>query len=151
VSLNVHVFLRRHDLPTVVSWQDAIAANDFPMELGRTFNPFVDSGFVPCSFRGTQTGFEYYLSDRNSVGESYPDLQADIEDFDAAVSLRWGGDLNECATAVMSAAALTILVKGLMYYPNDQIRISFSEAAEYGRKTLAEIDSVQSAASDNLT
>ena len=139
MSVEVYVFLNASDLPSSAAWQAAIRTAEFPIDLDSTFNPKQHSGFVPCKFSGSATGFEYLLSSQEDVVSAYPDLQRLVRPYDSAVSFSWGGDLNECGAAILTAAVLTKLCSGVMYDPQDDLRLTGIEPISYARQLLGQI------------
>ena len=60
----------------------------------------------------------------DSVAElvvAYPEIEAIVRSADRVVSLRWGGDLKECACAMGAAAGLIGPGGALIYYPADDM------------------------------
>jgi hypothetical protein len=139
VSLEIYVFMNKSAIPSADSWGAAVRSAGFNIELDSSFDPLTDNGFVPCRFGSFDTGFEYSLSAKDDVASVYPDVKLVTEQYDSAVSFTWGGDTNECAAAVATAAVLTMLGSGLMYDPHDAVRFGGPEAVEYARRTVAAI------------
>jgi hypothetical protein len=128
MSLEIYVFLNKEALSPMTTWDTSIRSRGFDVVLAPGFDPLNHSGFVPCSFSGSDGGFEYYLGSRDDVASVYPDLKALVEGYDSVVSFIWDGDLAECATAIVAAAALTSVNSGLMY---DHRRMSAGEEPKH--------------------
>jgi hypothetical protein len=101
MSYELHVGIRRADLPSAQAWQAAMAAMGFPIGL----DEFVwgnHSGFLPATLAGTATGFELYLDTLDNV-EPPPGVP---KHHDAVVSFRVGPEISELKCATCAAAAL---------------------------------------------
>jgi hypothetical protein len=139
MSLELYVFMKKSNLPSLATWQGALDKVGFGVALDSTFNPIVDDGFVPCSYNGSATGFEFSLGSRDELVKTYPGLKRNQEGFDTSAVFVWGGGLNECVSAVCSAAVLTQLSDGLMYDPQEAHQFTGSEAVLQGRKAVQEL------------
>jgi hypothetical protein len=139
MSLEAYVFLNRATLPTAAVWGTAIHDHGFAVFFDADFDPLKDTGFVPCRCAGFEAGFEYYLHSRDAVASAYPVLKPLIDGYDSAVSFVWSGQPADCATAIAAAAVLTSLSSGLMYDPQDDVRMSGPEAVDYARCTIVEL------------
>ena len=102
--LEQHAFLRKGSVPSGADWQAAIDRLGLAFQLDPTLTPFEDSGFLPCSLAGKETGFEIYYEPAESLLASYPQLREGIGDRDYAISFRWGGDMAECASVLIASA-----------------------------------------------
>lgn len=136
MSLEVHVFLQRTQMPALAAWQSALDNLGYGITLDPTFNPLIDTGFIPCSYNGSSTGFEFSLGPKADLVEAYPDMKPRTESFDAGATFTWGGDLKECVSAFCSAAALTHLSAGLMYDPQEDQLFSGPEAIVEGKNLI---------------
>jgi hypothetical protein len=136
MSLEVYVLLKRSRLPSLASWQDALDGSGLGVKIHSTFNPVEDSGFVPCSYKNSETGFEFFLGSRADLIEAYPDLKQKTEGLDTSAAFVWSGDLNECVSAVSSAAILAQLSDGLLYDPQEDHLYGGSEAILQARQTF---------------
>jgi hypothetical protein len=54
-------------------------------------------------------------------------------------NFRWGGDLTECAAAVIASAVLARLTDGILFDPQEGEMVSGSEAIALAKQTEAEI------------
>lgn len=139
MSVEIYVLFQRSLLPSLASWQHALDKSGLGVKLHSMFNPVEDSGFVPCSFKDSGTGFEFFLGSRDDLIESYPDLKEKTEGLDTSATFVWSGDLNECASAAASAAVLTQLSEGIMYDPQEDQVFGGSEAVLQARQTIESI------------
>jgi hypothetical protein len=139
MSLEVYVLLKRSRLPSLASWQAGLDGSGLGVKIGGKFNPVEDSGFVPCTYNDSETGFEFFLGSRDDLIESYPEMKLKTEAFDTSATFVWSGDLSECASALSSAAILTQLSDGLMYDPQEDQVFGGSEAVLQVRQTIESI------------
>lgn len=58
---------------------------------------------------------------------------------DQCATIRWGGDMTECAASLSAVAALTKLTDGICFYRDDDIIYGAYEAVEVTRRDLASI------------
>ena len=142
MSIDIHVFLNRVAVPAADTWQDAICQADLPVEFGATFDPLNDSGFAPCTLEASGTGFEYSLSEREDIASVYPDLGQQVLRYDSVISFSWSSNLRECAAAMIAAGVLTSLSSGLLYDPQENLRVGAAEGVSYARTRFAEVKSV---------
>src|SRR5436190_19044119 len=106
MSMELYAFLHDRKIPTTAQWQEAIREAGFDLTLLSSFRPREDTGFSPAVYRGSETGFEFDLWPAADVTDSYPEAARRIADRDMVANFRWGGDLTECAAAVIASAVL---------------------------------------------
>ncbi len=92
----------------------------FALELDVSFDPASHQGYVPCSYRGGEAGFEYltatvaeYLAeqDRPQLAE----LRGALGDRDLAVSFLTRSRLADLKAATIAGAALATIADGLFW------------------------------------
>jgi hypothetical protein len=101
MSYELHVGLRRADLPNVKAWQAAINALGHPLKLDE-FSWDDHSGFLPAQLSGHGSGFELYLETAQSIEPPTPLAPQQ----DAVVTFRTGGRMEELKSATFAADAL---------------------------------------------
>jgi hypothetical protein len=99
-------FLARGRVPTRQALQEALKSLRFRLTLDDAYVPFECAGYIPCTLDGEDAGFEIKFSDSSACLADSPQLQGQIGDRDAAVTLRWGGDPRERTSALIVSAAL---------------------------------------------
>jgi hypothetical protein len=119
VAVELYAFVNRSEIPSGEAWRQALAALGLPLELDPELDPLSDTGFSPCTLRGSATGFEIFLENAGDLDR--PDAAAH---FDSAIVFRWGSDLAECASALGAAAALRRAANAFVYYPADDMAYS---------------------------
>lgn len=139
MSQDFHVFLSQANMPLAADWQTAIRSLNLDLEFDSPFDPLKTNGYVPCRIGTSSTGFEYALSSTGDMISAYPDLSPFVADFDSVVSFTFGGDLAECASAVIAATTLTRVGQGMMYDPQEDLRFAGFEAIDYARRVLKEL------------
>jgi hypothetical protein len=140
MSMELHVLLQDTRVPTVTEWQQAIREAGFDLLLDSSLRLREDTGFSPAVYRGNETGFEFDLWPASDITDTYPDVASRIGGRDMAANFRWGGDLLECAAAVIAAAALARLTDGVLFDPQEGDLASGDEAIEMARQETQEID-----------
>lgn len=136
MSQELYVLVRRSHLPTVVAWQSALDQSGFAVRLDSGINPLEHSGFLPCSYNGSATGFEFSLASRSDLIESYPELKVKTNQFDTVATFVWGGELSESASAFCAAAVLTDVSDGLMFDPQEGDSFNGPDAIVLAREVV---------------
>lgn len=99
-------FLNRSQVPSRQALQEAIKGLRFKLTLDDGYAPFESNGYIPATLNGEDAGFEIkFVESAAQLGDA-PQLQAQIEDRDTAITLRGSGDPREEAAALMISATL---------------------------------------------
>jgi hypothetical protein len=98
-----YAFLKSTNVPTRDGLQQAINRAGFGLTLDATYQPRTNVGFVPCTLNGKETGVEMYFDDSKELLDSFREI---AEDRDCCISFRWGGDMRECACAMVVSYVL---------------------------------------------
>ena len=96
-------FLKSSRVPNRDQWQQAIDHAGFNFKLDPQFDPRTNVGFVPCKLNGAESGVEMYFDDSNEFMEGFGDIAGNR---DCCISFRWGGNMQECACAMIASFAL---------------------------------------------
>lgn len=99
-------FLARSQVPTRQALQEAIKSQRFKLTVDEAYVPFECAGYIPCTLDGEDAGIEIKFGDSAARLADVPHLQAQIGDRDAAITIRWGGDPRERASAMIVCAVL---------------------------------------------
>jgi hypothetical protein len=142
MSVDIYVLLNKSSLPSVKTWQSALNSLGTSVTLDDAFDPFHDSGFVPCKFGTTSTGFEFFLETRDGLVGTYPQLADHMQNYDSGAVFSWSSDMKECAAAISAAAALATVGQGIMYDPQEDAWFGVPDAREYAVRTVAEIGGI---------
>ncbi|MGD1275904.1 MAG: hypothetical protein ABR964_01615 [Tepidisphaeraceae bacterium] len=121
MSLELHVFLKRANLPDRAGWQHEIDAIGLPIQLDAALDPRTNTGFSPVKLKGIASGFELDHGNAGELLSTYPHLRPVVADRDTALSFRWGGDLKECGCVLGAAAALVKAFDAVAYYAEDDV------------------------------
>ncbi len=132
VSMELHVFVASAEVPGREKWQERLDASNFPTVLAEAFDPAADRGFVPVTFGGAATGFEFSLGDASSITAAYPHAVQRIGGRDLCATFTWSGAVDELASAFSAAASLADLADGVYFDPQDDEFLLGSEAIALG-------------------
>ncbi len=136
MSVDLHVFLEQSKFPDRASWQAEIEALSFPVVLDPDLRVATSSGFVSCRVRDTPSGFELFVEDVGPLLDMYPSAAISVASRSAALSFRWGGDLAECACAMVAATALVSKFGGVAFYPDDDLIYTLEALVEESRECI---------------
>jgi len=92
--------------PSAVDLQSAFNSQGLPATLDQSLNLAELHGFLPLTYRGKATGFEYSAGTVEAFLKDYPGANVAGLKGQHAVTFRWGASLLECAAALDAAAAL---------------------------------------------
>src|SRR5205823_49885 len=106
MSMELHIFMQDSRVPSREDWQRAIEQLGFPTVLDSSFDIRRDRRFIPATYQGEPTGFEFYLEPATDVLSGSPHITPKVGDRDKCVTFRWGSNETECAAALSAAAAL---------------------------------------------
>ena len=107
MSNTQYAFLKKDNVPTRETLQASIDQLGFDLKLDPEFTPFEDEGFSPCVLNGeSDIGFEIFYEPTKDVVEDDEDFQKIAGSNDYCVSMRWGGSLKDCVSAMIVSAAL---------------------------------------------
>jgi hypothetical protein len=74
MSLEMHVFLDKGNIPDRSSWQAAVGSLGISFELNPLRDPIHDSGFSPSKIKELNSGFEIYSEPAVGLLENQPEL-----------------------------------------------------------------------------
>ena len=111
-----YAFLRSSNVPTRDGLQQAIDRAGFDLTLDAGYQPRTNVGFVPCTLNGRKTGVEMYFDDSKELMDSFSELSGDR---DCCISFRWGGDMWECACAMIVSYALADSFEAVVSYEGE--------------------------------
>ncbi|MGL6073523.1 MAG: hypothetical protein ACRC8S_05095 [Fimbriiglobus sp.] len=112
-------FLKASRVPTQEQWQQAIDRTGFDLKMDPTCEPRTNYGFVPCTLEGRESGVEMYFNDSSDFIQDFAELIDDLSDRDCCISFRWGGDMQECACAMIASFALAAEFGALVSYEGE--------------------------------
>lgn len=135
MSFDIVIEAARARLPSPKDWQQAIDQAGFPLKIDTDFELEKFSGFLPCTFRGAQSGFEYSAqrcSDSVDAGSS--------PGRDFIVSLTAHGEHFEAACAVLAGAALCAVCDGILSELQGGDSVPAESSIAWARRWLATSD-----------
>lgn len=112
-----YAFLRRSELPTTATLQSVIDNDpNFALTIDPETNLSESVGFVPCVICGVESGVEIDFDDSPELIEQFGDLAADRN---CCLVFRWGGDMVECACAMVLSYALAKHYNAIVSYEGE--------------------------------
>ena len=135
MSTDLTVYMPRQAMPDPRDWAAAIVDIGFPAELDTEFDVDTFSGFLSCRYAGAEAGFEYFSGPIEFVDEL--ELPSD---FDFSVTFSTHSSLRELASAVVAAAVLCSLSRGILVDPQSDIAVAADDAVSWAREQLADIE-----------
>jgi hypothetical protein len=127
MSMELRIFSDRR-LSAIGEWQNAIAAEAFPLQLSAETSLDAVNGFLPSHLRGKLTGFEC-----NEVMAEYPRVNFG-QDWKYVLALRWlGSKRDEMLAAWMAATAYARATEGIVFDELDGKIRTASQALEIVR------------------
>ena len=136
MSIELHIFMPESVAVTARAWQQAISAAGFPTALDAGIDPEAHSGFLPATYNGKSTGFEFHLDRASEVLVAYPHIADRVGARAKCATFRWGGNFSEMCAALSAAAALARLADGLYFYPDGDVVYEAEEALLATRRDL---------------
>ena len=118
MSVDTYVFLNKSALPAPAEWQAAISAHGFALELDTDFDPVSFIGFLPCRYKGEDSGFEYGFGPVENDWLEEDEL-ARVGNLDFVVILTTRGGFDDLACALAASAALCA-VSGGVWWDGDE-------------------------------
>jgi hypothetical protein len=140
MSMELHVLVTASRLPDRQQWQAAIDSLGYDLHLDPELSVRDNTGFVPCTFKGQESGFEFDVFPASDIIESYPEFEKQFERRDMSANFRWGGDLVEMACVLVASAALAKSGDGVWFDPQEGSCLTPAQALEQAKSGLAGAD-----------
>lgn len=137
MSMELHVLIDSAKLPDIRKWQTAIDSLGFDVKVDPSVIVETDTGFLPATYKGRKSGFEFDVSASSDIISAYGDQASNFKDADLSANFRWGGDLDEIACALVASAALTKLTGGVWFDPQEGICSDATGAVEQAKAAVA--------------
>lgn len=137
MSMELHVLVKDSRLPDVRRWQESIHALGFDLKLDPSLSIRDNTGFVPCTFKDQQSGFEFDISPASDIVETFPEFEQRFAGRNMSANFRWGGDMVEMACALVASAALAELCDGVWFDPQEGACLNPQEALEQVKSDVA--------------
>lgn len=139
MSVDLIVYTRRQLMPKPSEWQQTLQNANFPVSLDTDFDVDNFSGFLPCEFRGSPSGFEYFS---NILNEEESEEVGAPKGADFQVTLVTHSDYKEFATSLLAAAALCHATSGLLVDPQSGQEVKAGTVLDWARSSLAQMESL---------
>jgi hypothetical protein len=126
MSMELYVAAKLEKLPTASQIGAQLATRGITV----TVEPFAwatQSGYLPVSLDGRDSGVEVDLIAPADAGEIMTAFGAKLDPGIAIVAMRWGGDLAECCCACALAAAIAQLAEGQVLDPEQGRTMTIDE------------------------
>ncbi len=114
-------FLNKGSVPSRVVWESTVKSFGFDFTIDEEYQPFSDSGFLPCRLNGQLTGFELYFDTADSILGEFPHLKELIGQRDCVLLFNWSSKWLECASVHLACAALLKECDAVIHYQDDDI------------------------------
>jgi hypothetical protein len=115
MSMDLYVFVHHSSTLTVLEWQQAIDASQFPLRLDKNIDLRKWSGFFPVVLKNKKTGFYFLNTDIEQLANDIPEVKR--QRSTAAYDFNFGGHFLEAASAYYVAAALVVSFNGRAFDP----------------------------------
>ncbi len=112
-----YAFLRRSELPTTTALQTALDNDpNFTLTIDAETDLNATVGFVPCVICGVESGVEIDFDDSPELIAQFGSMASDR---DCCLVFRWGGDMAECACAMVLSYALAKYYNAIVSYEGE--------------------------------
>ena len=139
MSVDIHVILKKSNLPSPERWQQAIAESSFPLQIDTDFDPEEFWGFLPCRYRDEEAGFEYSFEPLPEDFLDEEDMKR-VGDRDCLVTLSTYSSMDDFIASTIASCVLCQISDGLVLDEDaDDLFLSADAAIAYGRKMESEL------------
>ena len=121
----IKVFLQRSRLPTVEAWNAAIKAAGFDLVLDLA-DLREDDGYLPATWEGAESGFEWYLAPVADLEVAPP---GDTASADVEASLCFTSQAAEDVVSCVAGAVLAKMSDGFYWDPETEPQMHRGDAA----------------------
>jgi hypothetical protein len=121
MSMELYVVLALHSSPTGEAWQNALKEQGVPVEFNALPDPARDTGFVPLTVLGQQSGFYFLRGDYRELSGCYPAIASVKLQEPVVYSLRYGGHYLQGAAVLYAASVLVARFGGVAFEPQGGI------------------------------
>lgn len=139
MSVDIFVILKKEKMPAPKRWAQAIAEAEFDLQIDTDFDVEEFTGFLPCIYKGEETGFEYFFEE---LEDDFLDEDAtpQLKGRDYLVTFSTHSDLTELIASTIASAVLCSMSGGIILNDEDGLPfIKSQDAIAYGKKAEAEL------------
>jgi hypothetical protein len=133
-------FMERTRVPDRKALQEAIKGLKFKLTIDDSYVPFECAGYIPCTLDGEDSGIEIKFGDSSPSLTDAPQLKTQIGDRDTAITIRWGGDPREHASAMIIAAVLAQSFGALVMRQGEDAFRMLDQLLDEARSAFARLD-----------
>ena len=131
MSVDSFVFLQEDRLPTIAEWQGALDEEECGIALERIDDLRKHTGYLPASYRGHQSGFEWFFG---PVAEVVGDKPEAVGNRSHAIDFVTHSDMRELICGMIAGAVLAKLADGLVFDEESGEYIDGNRALEIAKK-----------------
>ena len=130
------VYMRREALPSGESWATAIKDAGLALSMDHEFDTATFSGFLPCMYQGSPSGFEYFAGEVTEAERATFDVPPE---FDFVITLASHGNEAELASSTIALGVLCRLTNGMLYDPQSGESVRPDEAMDWVHELLKQL------------
>lgn len=130
MSVDSFVFLRDDRLPSIEQWQHGLDELGIDISLDQIDDLRAHEGYLPATFKGEDSGFEWYYG---PADETFGEQPPRAGDRLHAVDFVTGGDMEELICATYCLGVLAKLADGLFYDEDSDTFMTGEEAIAMAR------------------
>lgn len=131
------VILAASKAPDWSSWNQALWDARAPASLARAVDLQHHNGYLPVRVQGHATGFYFVIESASELALQYPALAAVPLTKPIVYSLSYGAHPEECAAAFLSASVLVSRFEGVVFDPQQGVRLSLEQVNDGARQCLS--------------
>lgn len=129
--------LSNTQLESIIQWQAAIDAEDYPLRLSVEASFEALKGFLPSYLRDELTGFECYHEDAAEFFREHPDVHFD-HPWKFVLAIRWlGSKRSELLAAWIAGSAYAKATAGVIVDDQEEKIRNAAESYEMARRIYA--------------
>ena len=137
MSITTRVLLDPDRMPSAAEWARAIREQGFEMDFVVPFDPWSQSGFLPCLHQGQPAGFEYDVSPHSAVADEV--RRAAGPERTLEVTFVTHSEMRELVSGMIASGVLALLADGIVWSDESGESVSGIEAIEIARATEREL------------
>jgi hypothetical protein len=137
VSVELLVVLAASKAPDWSSWNQALWEARVPASLARSVDLQHHNGYLPVRVQGRATGFYFLVEAASDAAQQYPPLASVPVIKPVVYSLSYGAHPEECAAAFLAASVLVSRFQGVVFDPQQGVRLSLEQVNDGARQCLS--------------
>lgn len=140
LKMDINVFIKDSEMPCLEKWQEELDKLNEEIKLNEEFSVKEDNGYIPCTIKGKEAGFEFYydlFEDTMFDPEDDPDLKKKLDGRDRCVGFSIPGEKESIILGAYASAVLCKITNGLYWVDPD-----FVEAPDSVEKIREQLESI---------